>query len=94
MNLFGFLVCHYDTVITKDLVNHESIHAAQMWEMLVVGFYLWYGVEWLIRGLMPGDAYYNISFEREAYNNMYDLDYLHHRHHFAWIKYLRKKSFK
>jgi hypothetical protein len=33
--------------ITDSTVRHESIHAQQMWEMLVIGFYLWYLAEWL-----------------------------------------------
>ena len=63
INLFGVLFCHPDSKITPQLINHERIHTAQMLEMLVVGFYLWYTVEWLIRLLMRGNAYLNISFE-------------------------------
>ena len=39
-----------------------------------------------------GNAYFNISFEREAYKNEYDYDYLEQRKHFSWIKYMRKKK--
>ena len=76
INLFGVLFCHPDSKITPQLINHERIHTAQMLEMLVVGFYLWYTVEWLVRLLMRGNAYLNISFEREAYRHMYNLEYL------------------
>jgi len=33
----------------------------------------------------------NLSFEREAYQNMNNLNYLNQRRPFAWIKYLKKK---
>lgn len=91
MNLFGVLFCHPESRITPQLINHERIHTAQMVEMLVVFFYLWYVTEWLIRLFMKGNAYRNISFEREAYRHMYDLDYLKKRKLFAWWKELRVK---
>lgn len=90
INLFGVLFCHPDSNITPQLINHERIHTAQMLEMLVVGFYLWYTVEWLVRLLMRGNAYLNISFEREAYRHMYNLEYLEKRKHFAWWKEMRR----
>ena len=94
INLFGVLFCHPDSKITPQLINHERIHTAQMLEMLVVGFYLWYTVEWLVRLLMRGNAYLNISFEREAYKHEDEPDYLEHRKHYAWVKYLKKKNIK
>lgn len=33
-------------------------------------------------------AYRNISFEKEAYNNENDMDYLDKREHFSWIEYI------
>jgi hypothetical protein len=60
-----------------------------MKEMLYVFFYLFYVTEWLIRLLRyKGRAYYNISFEREAYINMSNNDYLKERRPYAWLKYL------
>jgi len=77
----------------KDTINHESIHWKQQLEMLVIFFYLWYGIEWFIRLLVNGKdyAYYYISFENEAYKNEDDLEYLSKRKHFAWIKYVKHK---
>ena len=92
MNLFGMLFCHPDTRLTPQLVNHERIHTYQMLEMLVIGFYLWYVIEWFIRLFKRGNAYFNISFEREAYRHMHDLEYLKKRKHFAWWKYLKKTA--
>lgn len=36
----------------------------------------------------------NISFEREAYTNDNNLEYLKDRKYFAWIKYLRKNKWE
>ncbi len=51
-------------------------------------FYVWYIVEWLIRLLKKGNAYRNISFEREAYANEGDASYLKGRGWFNFLKYL------
>lgn len=73
---------------------HERIHGRQQIEMLLVLFLVWYSVEWLIRLLVYWDskkAYKNISFEREAYKNERDVEYLQHRKMFAWVKYIFHK---
>mgnify|MGYP006988869680 CR=1 FL=1 len=96
INILGVLFCHRDTALTPELIRHERIHTAQMTELLVVGFYLWYLTEWLIR-LVPllvtrgrwKQAYRSISFEREAYDNMHDAGYLSHRSHYSWLRCLR-----
>lgn len=69
-------------------INHELIHTEQMKEMIYVFFYLWYFVEWLVRLFGKGNAYRNISFEREAYDNDDNLNYLNERKPFVWMKYL------
>ena len=51
-------------------------------------FYVWYIVEWLIRLFKKGNAYKNISFEREAYANQGDSSYLKGRGWFNFLKYL------
>lgn len=51
-------------------------------------FYVWYIVEWLIRLFKKGNAYRNISFEREAYANQGDFSYLKGRGWFNFLKYL------
>ena len=52
-------------------------------------FYIWYIVEWLIRLLKKGNAYKNISFEREAYANEGDASYLNGRYWFNFLRYIR-----
>lgn len=64
------------------LINHEKIHLRQQLELLVIGFYLWYFIEFLLRFIKFKNwyrAYLNISFEREAYKNENDLNYLKSR---------------
>ena len=88
INLFGVLFVRKGTRISLLLLNHESIHTAQMKELWYVGFYLLYLLEWLYR-LPGGRAYYNISFEKEAYLHQGDPGYLGKRKKFAWKNYLK-----
>ncbi|WP_459212510.1 hypothetical protein [Aquimarina rhabdastrellae] len=72
-------------------VNHEEIHLTQQRELLVLPFYIWYGIEYLIRLIQYRDAnraYRNISFEREAYCNEDDLFYLKYRKMWSFLRYL------
>jgi hypothetical protein len=72
-------------------MNHERIHLKQQLEMGLLLFYLWYFVEYFVRFIQFGDrvaAYFNISFEREAYRNEMDLNYLSSRKFWAFLKYL------
>lgn len=77
------------------LINHEKIHLRQQAELLVVFFYIWYSAEYLIRLLQYRNhkqAYRNISFEREAYTNGDNPDYLQNRKSFLFAKYLNVKA--
>lgn len=88
INLFGLVFVRKDSNFTPLNENHERIHIAQMQEMIYVFFYLWYLIEWILRLFMKGNAYNNISFEKEAYENQSDFTYVSNRKHFSWIKYL------
>ena len=73
------------------LINHERIHLRQQIEMLIIPFYLWYVLEWVFRFIKYRDAkeaYRNLSFEREAYQQESNLEYLTNRPLFRFIKYL------
>lgn len=59
-----------------------------MKELLYVPFYILYILEWLYRLTQKGNAYKNVSFEKEAYDNENDMDYLNKREYFSWIKYI------
>lgn len=72
-------------------LNHERIHLRQQIEMGIILFFLWYGLEFLIRLFQYGNAYVaytNISFEREAYENELFLEYLSRRKLWSFLKYL------
>ena len=90
MNLFGCLFCRDKREINDFVINHEEIQTAQMKELGYIPFYALYLTEWAIKLLFKGNAYRNISFEREAYSNQYNLDYLKERKHYNWIKRLFK----
>ena len=89
MNLFGVLFVRGNARIDDITLNHEKIHTAQIKEMLYVFFYIWYVTEWLIRLFMKGNAYRNISFEREAYTNQSDESYIARRKKYSYIKYIK-----
>lgn len=75
----------------KVFLNHERIHLKQQVELLLVFFYLWYGIEFIIRLIQYGnrrEAYLNISFERESYSNESNLTYIKKRPIWAFLKYL------
>lgn len=94
ITLFPFIFARkeYEPLGMRTII-HENIHLKQQKEMLIVFFYLWYGIEWIVRLIQYKDsheAYRNISFEREAYNNEYDDEYLGVRKPYEWIHYLRR----
>ncbi len=92
INLFGIVFVRKGTWLSSRELNHERIHTAQMRELLYVGFYVWYVVEWLIRLVCQRNAYHayrNISFEQEAYSNGDDLGYLRDRRHYAWLRNMK-----
>lgn len=92
ITLFPFIVVseHYlkQNLI---LVNHEKIHIRQQIELLVLPFFIWYGIEFLVRWIISKDrdsAYRNISFEKEAYANEKQLDYLKQRTFWSFLKFI------
>ena len=73
------------------LVNHEKIHLKQQLELLIIPFYVFYCVEFIFRLIQYRKwytAYTNISFEREAYTNQNDQDYLKSRSFWGFLKYI------
>lgn len=92
INLLGFVFARKEhNPISPTTMNHEAIHTEQMKEMLYVFFYLWYVIEWLIKLIMfrnKFSAYYEISFEAEACQNMHDLNYIKNRKRYSFLKQL------
>jgi len=94
LSLWPFIILKEDSLKTDEvLINHERIHLKQQRELLILPFYLWYISEWLFRTVLYLDsyrAYQNISFEREAYANEKDMQYLAKRKIFGFLQYLTR----
>jgi hypothetical protein len=92
MSLWPFIILKYSGLKGDNVfLNHERIHLRQQIELLILPFYIWYGFEYLLRLLQfrnRKEAYRNISFEREAYKNEKDLDYLKKRSFWRFILYM------
>ncbi len=94
INLFGVVFVRRDLWkrhtpwSQRKVLNHEAIHSAQQRELLWVGFYILYFLEWIYRLVADyRTAYRDISFEREAFMHESDEEYLSKRKHFAqWKK--------
>ena len=90
LNLFGMFLTQDKSWIDKYVVNHELIHSAQQKELLWIPFYIIYLFEWVIRFCQYGNwhkAYMNISFEKVAFSNGNNLNYLKTRKLYAQWHY-------
>jgi hypothetical protein len=71
-------------------MNHEKIHLQQQLELLILPFYVLYIGHYLfnlVKYRNHNTAYRNICFEREAYDNDWDLNYLPTRRIWAFWRY-------
>ncbi|MCW2118727.1 hypothetical protein [Flavobacterium sp. 7A] len=93
LTIFPFVFMKYASdKVNPVFINHEKVHLKQQLELLILPFFIWYGLEYLIRLLQYRNAYLaykNISFEREAYANESNLDYLNERRLFSFLYYIR-----
>ena len=92
--VFPFVFVKY-SLDKENLVflNHERIHLRQQLELLILPFFIWYFFEFLARLVQYKNidlAYRNIGFEREAYGNELNSDYLKKRAFYRFLKYLKK----
>lgn len=88
INLFGLLFARKGCNITETDIVHEKIHTAQMKELLYIGFYIWYILEYiylLIKFRSKNKAYRLNRFEKEAYDNQNVPDYLTNRKHYNYL---------
>ena len=91
ITLYPFIILKKECKDDHRIINHEKIHIIQQKELLVLPFMLWYAIEFIIRFIIYRDgnkAYANISFEKEAYTNDHNLNYLQDRKLFSYLKYL------
>lgn len=92
LSLWPFIILKEVELQNDDvLINHEKIHLKQQQELFIFPFYFFYMSEWLLKTVWYFDgykAYQNLSFEREAYANEDNLNYLNTRSSYSFIKYL------
>lgn len=90
--IYPFIFLKYRSLSKNDvLINHEKIHLRQQLELLLIFFFIWYILEFifnLIRYRNWNKAYHQISFEKEAYQNEGNPNYLIDRKFWSFIKYL------
>lgn len=87
---FVFVKCRLDK-INDVFINHERIHLRQQLEMLIVPFFIWYFLEFCLKWIQYKNfdlGYRNISFEREAYANEKQIDYIKNRSFWKFLKYI------
>ena len=91
LTLFPFiLVRERKDFKDRVLLHHEKIHLRQQLELLVVLFYVWYVLEFYYHWFRLRNrelAYRSISFEKEAYANERDSQYLSKRTFWQFLKY-------
>lgn len=75
------------------LINHEKIHHRQQLELLILPFYILYFIHYLVNLIAYKShyqAYLHIVFEKEAYAEECNLQYLAKRELFAWLKWFKQ----
>lgn len=92
ITLFPFIILKNKNLKKdKTTINHEKIHLKQQQELLIILFFIIYSLEWFVKFFIykkSSLAYKNISFEREAYQNENNTEYLKKRKRCAFIKYM------
>ncbi len=92
MALFPFVLIRKKELFEDRIfLNHERIHLRQQIELLVIPFYIFYGLNYIFNRFKykrHDTAYRNICFEREAYQNESNLQYLKERKILNWVKYI------
>jgi len=90
--LAGVILAKKGRKLSEQTITHEQVHFRQQWELLIVGFFVLYALEFLFRFVACGfrwmEAYRNISFEREADDLQGESFNLVLRPPYNWIRYL------
>ena len=93
MAIFPFVLVKYSWIKNdQQIINHELIHLRQQIELLIIPFYLIYILDYLINLVRYRNhnlAYRNIVFEKEAYSNDADYEYLKKRGFYSWMNYFK-----
>ena len=94
VTLFPYIFTKYKNT-DKNVINHEKIHYEQYKETLIIGFpiiLLLNLIFNLIRYQQVNKAYRMLLFEKEAYENMNNFDYLKYRRHYSWLRYIKEEK--
>jgi hypothetical protein len=97
INLFGIIFVRGDEPLSARTITHETIHTKQMLETLVIGFYIWYLLEFLIKLVVCLNwdrAYSSVSFEQEAFTYDRYPNWPEWRWHWTWWAYVFKLTNK
>jgi hypothetical protein len=96
MAVYPFILLNKESLrLQSTLINHERIHLRQQVELLIIPFFIWYGIEYLIRLATYRNhdrAYRNICFEREAYSNEKKTNYLTSRKFWQFTHYINRSA--
>ena len=87
VTLYPYIFTRYSET-ASNIINHEKIHCEQYKETLIIGYYFIFFINYIINWFYYLDvhkAYRNVLFEKEAYENMNNYDYLKYRRRFSWI---------
>jgi hypothetical protein len=91
MALFPFILLKSKSLAGDAIIiNHERIHLRQQAELLVIPFYVLYLINYLVNLLRYKNhekAYLHIVFEREAYANETNMNYLQSRKWNNWMRF-------
>ncbi|HYV92282.1 MAG TPA: hypothetical protein VE978_10880 [Chitinophagales bacterium] len=91
MALYPFIILRDKKFLDDPVImNHERIHHRQEVELGIIPFYVLYLLNYFVNSLRYPtryEAYRNIIFEREAYSNEADFDYLNKRKWFSSFQY-------
>jgi len=88
ITLYPFIISRDE--MSDDVLRHETIHIIQQKELFILFFYLLYGWDYLKGVIKYKDkekAYFQIRFEQEAYDHMFEEDYLAQRPCYNWRHY-------
>lgn len=94
ISIFPFIILkkkYKNTYMGNLMINHETIHFQQQLELLVIPFYILYVLNFFYN-FITGDKepYRNIVFEKEAYDNENNLEYLKTRKMYNWTNLINK----
>ena len=94
INIFGIIFArkkmkYYPDSIKNVIINHELIHTKQIKELFYIPFYMLYLCNYIYNLFVyrnHKNAYRNIYFEKEAYDNETNLDYIKTRMKYNYFK--------